>query len=175
MTGQFTYSNDFGPSERILNTIVFLVSSCYNFINKLTGYIGLLLLMPLMAFASLILWGLLKYYNFKLNKLIIKVFNSIDTSDTRSLRLAHNALKRNRLNADDALKKIKIGESYFIINPLVGQVKRSRNLYINAEDRLHKSAYPHMYQPLSEVQIHELDKYSLQFKDIWEDSDYVNN
>jgi len=174
MTHQFILTEDFNPTEKILKAI-FLVNGCYNFVNKVAGLFGLVILMPILALVTLSLWVLLKYHNHTLNKLINHVFREIDTANNRALMEAHLALKKKRIETDAVLGKTKKGESFFLLAPLINQIKYSRTLFRKAEDRLHKSAYPHLYQPLTDSQIKELENYSKNMVGIWEESDYVRN
>jgi len=175
MTYQFTLTEQINPFENILKAVVFLLNGCYNFVNKVSGLIGLIILLPFLALATFALWAILKYSNYRLNKLINKIFSELDSANERNLMESHLALKKLRLDVDVVLVKTKKAKGFFLTEPLLNQIRYSRELFFKAEDRLHKSAYPHLYHPLTESQIKELEDFSENMVGIWEETDYVRN
>lgn len=173
MTQQFILTEELNPLENVLKAVIFFVNRIYSFINKVTGLVGIVVLTPLLAIITMVMWLILKFSNSKLEKLIHEMFRGLENiKETRALRVAHHAIRIRRMEADEMLKKSKKTEKFFLIAPLVAQIKYSRNLFFVAEERLHKTAYPNLYQPLSKEQIAELEKLSKNFEGIWEDNDY---
>ncbi|MFZ6009179.1 MAG: hypothetical protein ACOYXT_02430 [Bacteroidota bacterium] len=86
----------------------------------------------------------------------------------------HHAIKNRRVEADRIIAKTAPSSEFFLIKPLDGQVKLSRKLFLEAEERLHKTAYPHLYQKLSDQQRKQLIELSKNLTGLWEDDDYCS-
>jgi membrane protein implicated in regulation of membrane protease activity len=172
MTQELNIAEYLNPVEVILQSIVTFIVRSYSLINKAAGLIGITILIPLFVVVSLIVWIILKGTNSRLNNLISKLFKRLDTENKRELMLMESALRGKRIELDKTIENSKVADQFFLIRPLIDQLKYSRKIFYTAEQRLHKSVYPEAHVEFSEEQKKQLLELSNNFEGIWEESDY---
>lgn len=173
MTHQFILAEELNPIENILKAIIYSVNTLYNFIDKIMGLLGIVILMPFFALVTFSLWAILKFSNWRLITLTKSIFNKIDQEEPRKIMLFHYAIRNRRIETDHAILKLKPSSDFFLFKPLFGQVKYSRRIFLEIEQRLHKTAYPHLHQSLTTQQRELVTQLSKNMDGIWEDSDFV--
>ncbi len=173
MTHQFILSEELNPLEIILKAIIYYVNRLYYFINKITGLLGIVILMPIFALVSFAVWILLKYANWRLQAITKLLFHEIMNADGRAVMLFHHAIKTRRIVTDQVIIKLKPTSNFFLFKPLFNQINVSRTFFLEAEERLHKTAYPHLSQPFTKEQQDLLGHLSKNLEGIWEDGDVV--
>jgi hypothetical protein len=173
MTGDYIISEGLSPSENILKEFVLFLNSLYRLIDRIAGYLGLVIAVPLFTVLAFILWVSLKYMNRSLRRNIRKFFEAIDTENVRSLILMHRSIHLRRTSTDEMLSKSSASKDFFLIKPLLTQIRITSNLLLEAENRLHKTVYPDLQRPLSEDQIQKLREHAEQLTNIWEPDDFV--
>jgi hypothetical protein len=173
MTHQFILNEDLNPLENLLKGVIYCVERFYYFIDKIMGLLGVVLLMPIFAVVLFVVWSLLTFSNWRLEIAAKRVFKEIKKANPRSIMLFHHAIKMRRMEADQIIFKLKPTSNFFLFKPLFRQVKVSRRIFSDAEERLHKTAYPHLYQPFSSEQKELLEQLSKNFDGVWEENDFV--
>jgi len=171
MTHQFTITEEFLPAENFLKASVNFLDKALGFVNKLAGLIGVLLLMPFAVFLAFCIWITIKFSNRNIEKQIVNFFRSANPEDKRAFMLFHHSIKMRRVAAESLLQNISTTKEYSLLKPLIGQIKHSRNIFNNTEQRLHKIVYPAFYTPLSEDQKNLLKELSKNFSGVWEETD----
>jgi hypothetical protein len=173
MTQQIIFSEELKPIEIILKEIIYFVDAIYFFIWKLAGTIGIIFFAPVLAVFIFTLWLTLKLTNWRLQVATKSLFKIINQLEPRKLMLFHHAMKNRRIRVDEAILKLKPSSNFFLFKPLYGQIKYSRKIFLEAEQRFHITVYPHLHQSLSSEQIDQLKELSKNMEGIWEDNDFV--
>lgn len=162
-------SNDFDPIKDFIKSVISFINWAYNIIDKIFGLIGIILLSPLFAVVTFFLWLALVYSNKGFKKSMSKLFNSIgNNSDHRQLMIIHRNFKKQRIETDKVIKRSPSGSKFFLFRPLYSQINVSRNLFLEAEERLYKTIYPHLYQELSNDQKKQLIEFSKNFEGVFD-------
>ncbi|MFZ6009180.1 MAG: hypothetical protein ACOYXT_02435 [Bacteroidota bacterium] len=68
MTQQFIITEELNPLEHILKAVLNAITRSYGFINKAAGLLGVVLIMPLFAAVTFVMWVVLKFTNWRLEK-----------------------------------------------------------------------------------------------------------
>jgi hypothetical protein len=173
MTHQFILTEELNPFENILKGLIYCINRAYFFVDKLTGMLGVIILLPILAACTFSIWVILKFSNWRLEALTKKLFRELKMREPRAIMLSHHAIKNRRIEADEIINKIKPTSKIFLFNPVYGQIKNSRNIFRKAEERLHITAYPHLHQELDEKQKQLLRELSKDLEGIWEDDDFL--
>jgi hypothetical protein len=164
---------DSNPLEGVVKSFVSFFNWLFVFINKLSGLLGLVVLAPLLAVVGFFLWLILKLSNRKLTQLLHNAFSKLDTSDVRSIMIFHSIIKNKRIDVETALNGMDLKKAPLIVKPITVQISYTLKLYSEAEDRLHKTACPHLYVPFTREQLEQLKDFEKDFEGVWESNDYV--
>jgi len=165
--------DDSNPFEGVVKTFVSFFNWLFVFTNKLSGLLGLVLLAPVLAGVGFLLWLVLKLSNRKLTQLLRTSFSHLDTSDVRSIMIFHSIIKNKRIEVETALNGMDLKKAPLIVKPITVQISYTLKLYSEAENRLHKTACPHMYIPFTDEQVDQLKEFEKDFDGVWESNDFL--